>query len=89
LISNIRDAEVVELPHKDECCGFGGVFSVKHPEISSAMLDRKIENIEASEAPTVVVCDTGCLMHIGGGLHRQSKNQQVRHIAEILAEGLK
>jgi len=86
LLSNIRGAEIVELPYQDDCCGFGGVFSVKHPEVSAAMLDRKIENIEASDAPIVVVCDTGCLMHIGGGLHRQGKIQQVKHIAEILAQ---
>jgi L-lactate dehydrogenase complex protein LldE len=85
LLSNIRDAEIVELPYQEECCGFGGVFSVKHPEISAAMLERKIGNIDTSEAPTVVVCDTGCLMHIGGGLHRQKKSQKILHIAEILA----
>jgi L-lactate dehydrogenase complex protein LldE len=85
LLSNIRDAEIVELPYQEECCGFGGVFSVKHPEISAAMLERKIGNIDTSEAPTVVVCDTGCLMHIDGGLHRQKKSQKILHIAEILA----
>jgi L-lactate dehydrogenase complex protein LldE len=85
LLANIREAEIVELPHQEDCCGFGGVFSVKHPEISAAMLEHKIENIESSEAPTVVVCDTGCLMHIAGGLHRQKKPQKVLHIAEVLA----
>jgi L-lactate dehydrogenase complex protein LldE len=85
LLSNIRNAEIVELPYQEECCGFGGVFSVKHPEISAAMLERKIGNIDTSEAPTVVVCDTGCLMHIGGGLHRQKKSQKIQHIAEVLA----
>ena len=85
LLANIRNAEVIELPHQEECCGFGGVFSVKHPEISAAMLERKIENIETSQAPTVVTCDTGCLMHIAGGLHRQKKNQKVMHVAEVLA----
>ena len=85
LLANIRDAEFVELPNQEDCCGFGGVFSVKHPEISAAMLQRKIDNIESSEAPTVIVCDTGCLMHIAGGLHRQKKPQKVLHIAELLA----
>jgi L-lactate dehydrogenase complex protein LldE len=85
LLANVRDAEIIELPYQDECCGFGGVFSVKHPEISAEMLKRKIANIEDTKAPTVVVCDTGCLMHIGGGLHRQGKPQNVLHIAEVLA----
>ena len=86
LLSQVRDAEFIELPHKEECCGFGGVFSVKHPEISVEMLKRKIQNIEDTKAPTVVVCDTGCLMHIGGGLHRNRKPQRVKHIAEILVK---
>ncbi|MBL7163380.1 MAG: (Fe-S)-binding protein [Anaerolineales bacterium] len=84
LLTNIRDAEFHELPNTEECCGFGGVFSVEHPEISAEMLYRKINNIENSGADTVVTCDTGCLMHINGGLHRQGKNLSVKHIAEIL-----
>lgn len=86
LLANVRDANIMELPYQDECCGFGGVFSVKHPEISAEMLQRKIANIEDANAQTVVVCDTGCLMHIGGGLNRQGRSQKVLHIAEILAQ---
>lgn len=86
LLAKVREAQFFELPNKEECCGFGGVFSVKHPEISAEMLKRKIRDIDASTASTVVVCDTGCLMNIAGGLHRANKNQQVRHIAEILAQ---
>jgi L-lactate dehydrogenase complex protein LldE len=85
LLSNVQDSEIIELPFQGECCGFGGVFSVKHPEISAEMLKRKIANIDDTNAPTIVVCDTGCLIHIGGGLHRQGKSQKVLHIAEILA----
>ncbi len=85
LLANVREATIVELPHAEECCGFGGVFSAEHPEISAEMLARKIANVEASGAPTVVTCDTGCLMNIGGGLHRQGKPQRVLHIAEVLA----
>jgi L-lactate dehydrogenase complex protein LldE len=86
LLANVRQAEFIELTHQDECCGFGGVFSVKHPEISAEMLKRKITNIDDTQAPTVVVCDTGCLIHIAGGLHRQKKPQRVLHIAEILSQ---
>jgi len=84
LLANVHGAEVVELPSAEECCGFGGVFSVEHPEISAEMLRRKISNIENSAAPTVVTCDTGCLMHIQGGLKRNKKPQRVVHIAEVL-----
>ena len=86
LLANVRDLGLIELPHAEECCGFGGVFSVEHPEISAEMLKRKIGNIESTSAPLAIVCDTGCLMHIGGGLHKQGKPQRVLHIAEILAQ---
>jgi L-lactate dehydrogenase complex protein LldE len=85
LLSNIRGAEFVELPNAEECCGFGGVFSVEHPEISGEMLTRKLENIAASGAPVVVTADTGCRMQIQGGLKRRGMPQRVIHIAEILA----
>ena len=84
LLANVRGMELVELPQADECCGFGGVFSVEHPEISAEMLKRKISNIESTQTPLAVVADTGCLMHIQGGLHRQGKPQRVLHIAEVL-----
>jgi len=84
LLKAVQGAEFVELSGSTECCGFGGVFSVEHPELSSAMLERKIANIEASEAPVVVSCDAGCITNINGGLHRQHKSQRVVHIAEIL-----
>jgi len=75
LLAAVQGAEFVELPYTDECCGFGGVFSVEHPEISTAMLARKIANIEASGAGLVVACDTGCITNINGGLHRQVKRR--------------
>jgi L-lactate dehydrogenase complex protein LldE len=84
LLAAVREAEFIELPHTDECCGFGGVFAAEQPEISTAMLARKIENIESSRAPLVVSCDAGCLTNINGGLHRLGKNQRVAYIAEIL-----
>ena len=85
LLANVQGATLVELPHAEECCGFGGVFSVEHPEISTEMLQRKISNLEASEAPTLVLADTGCRMHIAGGLNKENKPQRVVHIAEVLA----
>jgi L-lactate dehydrogenase complex protein LldE len=84
LLEHIQGAELVELPNAHECCGFGGIMSVEHPELSAEWLKRKIGNLEASEAPTLVVTDAGCLMHIAGGLHRQGRKQSVLHIAEVL-----
>lgn len=84
LLENVKGATLVKLPHAEECCGFGGIMSVEHPELSAEWLKRKIGNLEASRSPTLVVTDAGCLMHIAGGLHRQGKPQKVIHIAEIL-----
>lgn len=85
LLAAVKGAQIVELPHADECCGFGGIFSVTHPEVSKEMLVKKIENLEASQSPTLVVPDAGCLMHIAGGLHRMGKGQRAVHLAEVLA----
>ncbi|MBI3170240.1 MAG: (Fe-S)-binding protein [Chloroflexi bacterium] len=84
LLQNVHGATLVELPNAQECCGFGGVMSVEHPELSAEWLKRKISNLESTNSPTLVVTDAGCLMHIMGGLHRQGKKQRVVHIAEVL-----
>jgi L-lactate dehydrogenase complex protein LldE len=84
LLANVKGAQIVELPEAEDCCGFGGIFSVTHPELSAEFLKRKISNLEKTQAPTLVVADTGCIMHIAGGLHRQKKPQKVIHIAEVL-----
>ena len=85
LLANVQGATLVELPQAEECCGFGGIMSVEHPELSAEWLKRKISNLEASQSPTLVVTDAGCLMHIAGGLNRQKKSQRVLHIAEVLS----
>ena len=84
LLANVRGATFVELPYAEECCGFGGIMSVEHPELSAEWLKRKISNLEMTQSPTLVVTDAGCLMHIAGGLNRQKKKQRVVHIAEVL-----
>jgi L-lactate dehydrogenase complex protein LldE len=84
LLAAVQEAELVELPHTEECCGFGGVFSVEQPEISAAMLQRKIANVEESQAPIVVACDAGCITNINGGLHRLGKPQRAVYIADVL-----
>lgn len=84
LLSTVRGVEFVELPHSVDCCGFGGVFSVEHPELSTAMLERKIASLEQSGASVVVSCDAGCVTNINGGLHRKHMAQRAVHIAEVL-----
>jgi L-lactate dehydrogenase complex protein LldE len=85
LLENVRGLTLCELPRSTECCGFGGLFSVKFPDISAAMLADKCKCIEASGAEFVVANDGGCLMQIGGGLHRANSRVRPRHLAEILA----
>jgi L-lactate dehydrogenase complex protein LldE len=84
LLANVQGATLVELPQAEECCGFGGIMSVEHPELSAEWLKRKISNLEKTQSLTLVVTDAGCLMHIAGGLNRQKKKQKVVHIAEVL-----
>jgi L-lactate dehydrogenase complex protein LldE len=85
LIRNVRGAEFVDLENADSCCGFGGTFSVKYPEISLAILDQKIEAIERAEVNAVVAADASCLMQIGGRLSRNRSKVRVMHLAELLA----
>ena len=86
LLKTLKNAEFVEMPNADACCGFGGTFSVKYPEISVAILDNKIEAINNCGADTVTACDASCLMQIAGRLSRQASTVKAKHIAEILAE---
>ncbi len=85
LIEHVEGAELVELPSSEECCGFGGTFSVKHPEISVAILDRKLEALRAIDIDTIVGADVSCLMQIGGRLGREGSPIRVLHLAELLA----
>ncbi|HZR23372.1 MAG TPA: (Fe-S)-binding protein [Vicinamibacterales bacterium] len=86
LIASVAGAEQVTVHEQEECCGFGGLFSVKNSEISSAMLGKKMTALEASGADRVVSCDLGCLLHIGGGLHRRGSTLRVQHLAQLLDE---
>jgi len=85
LINRVREAEFVELENAEACCGFGGTFSVKYPEISAAILDQKIQSIERAGADAVVSGDASCLMQIGGRLSRLGSKVRVMHLAELLA----
>lgn len=89
LLDHVENAQQVHLRECDVCCGFGGLFSVKMPEISGAMLDKKISHIEDCPADTIVTGDASCLMHMNGGLSRRGSAKRVRHIVDVLADGLK
>lgn len=85
LLRHVRGAEIVELPDADLCCGFGGTFSVKHPEVSVAMADAKLGAIRQANLRALVSGDTSCLMHLGGRLARQGSTVRTVHLAEVLA----
>jgi L-lactate dehydrogenase complex protein LldE len=87
LLSGVAGATLCPLAESDVCCGFGGLFAVKMADISGAMLGRKLDCVERSGADTVIVTDVSCGMHMAGGLHRRGRPIEVRHIADILAEG--
>ena len=85
LMAGVKGATICPLAESDVCCGFGGLFAVKMADISSAMLARKLDRIQASGADTVVVTDVSCGMHMAGGLHRRGSDVRVRHLADVLA----
>jgi L-lactate dehydrogenase complex protein LldE len=85
LIRHLKQAEFIEMKDSDRCCGFGGTFSVKYPDISTAMVDDKIRNIIESGADTIIGCDISCLMNIQGRLSRMGSPIKVLHIAQLLA----
>jgi L-lactate dehydrogenase complex protein LldE len=85
LLSRIEGVELVELDDGARCCGFGGAFSVKLPELSSAIAEDKLAAIERSGADVVTASDVGCLMHLGGALARRGARARAIHLAELLA----
>ena len=74
-----------EMPDAEVCCGFGGTFCVKYPEISNAIVTKKVANVRATGAPVLLAGDLGCLMNMAGKLARDKSNIEVRHVAEVLA----
>ncbi len=85
LLRQVRDLDFVELPNLEQCCGFGGTFSVKNADTSAAMLSDKVKDILGTGAEVCTAIDNSCLMHLFGSLHRQRTGVKTAHIAEILA----
>ncbi|MBP8949002.1 MAG: (Fe-S)-binding protein [Candidatus Promineofilum sp.] len=89
LVGNLANATIVEWPHGQTCCGFGGLFSVKMADVSGAMLAEKLAAIERSGADTILTGDVSCLLHMNGGLAKLRRPPRVRHVADLLAEGIR
>jgi L-lactate dehydrogenase complex protein LldE len=87
LLRAVRGLDLVDLPDAETCCGFGGTFAVKNPDVSAAMCADKVAAIRQSRAEVVCAGDNSCLMHIGGALSRMRTGVRSMHLAEILASG--
>jgi len=85
LLSKVKGIVVVPIDRPDDCCGFGGTFCVKYPEISNTIVTKKAEHIAATGAGTLLAGDLGCLMNMAGRLQRLGKPVRARHVAEVLA----
>jgi L-lactate dehydrogenase complex protein LldE len=85
LLNTVAGLTISELHDSDVCCGFGGTFCVKYPDISNAIVDRKAANIEATGAGTLLAGDLGCLLNMAGKLKRRGSKVESRHVAEVLA----
>lgn len=85
LLENVRGIDLVPLPKAEQCCGFGGTFSLKNPDVSIAMATDKARHVRSTDAEYLVAGDHACLMNIGGVLHREHAEVRTIHLAEILA----
>ena len=86
LVAQLSNVTVQEQPRKAECCGFGGTFSIKQPDLSGSIVNDKCDALESTGAARVVSQDCGCLMNIGGALEKRQQSMQPQHIAEFLLE---
>lgn len=89
LAAQVDGVTVTTLEGHDQCCGFGGLFAVKMPDVSGAMLQDKCAHIDAADADIILTGDASCLMQMNGGLSRKGSARRVMHVAEFLARGLK
>lgn len=89
LLDGVQGMEFVDLPKKEDCCGFGGTFAVKMADMSEAMVCEKAAHVCETGAEVLVGTDMGCLMNIGGRLNKEGKPVRVMHLAQLLEEGVK
>lgn len=86
LIKSLRNVELIELQREEECCGFGGTFSIKEPEISHAMVSQKIQDIQSQNVEYVLSADAGCLINISGAMQKQGVSTKSMHLYDFLAQ---
>jgi len=87
-LAALNGVRAIPIVDQHECCGFGGLFAIKHGDISSSILSRKLEHVTAAAPDRLVSCDLGCLLHLGGGLHRRQSPIKVQHLAELIDEAV-
>jgi L-lactate dehydrogenase complex protein LldE len=85
LLKHVKGLDLRPLKNLDQCCGFGGTFSVKNPEVSSAMMTAKLLDVLATGTEFCTALDNSCLMHLGGAMHREFASMRTIHMAQILA----
>ena len=85
LLASVRGLDLVEMPDSEICCGFGGTFALKFPDISNAMVTKKTDNIAVPKPDILLAGDLGCLLNMAGKLKRQGSAIRSRHVAEVLA----
>jgi L-lactate dehydrogenase complex protein LldE len=85
LLTSVKGLELVEMADCETCCGFGGTFAIKYPDVSNAIVEKKCANIAAAGTDLVLAGDLGCLMNMAGKLSREGQPVTVRHVAEVLA----
>lgn len=88
LLSSVEGLTLTEMTDSEICCGFGGTFSVKYPDVSNSIVEKKTANVSASDADVLLAGDLGCLFNMAGKLKREGRPIAVRHVAEVLAEQL-
>ncbi|MDA3969346.1 (Fe-S)-binding protein [Helicobacter ibis] len=86
LIRSLKNVELIELEREEECCGFGGTFSIKEPEISNAMVSQKIKDIQSRNVEYMLSADAGCLLNISGAMQKQGVNVQTMHLYDFIAQ---
>ncbi len=87
VLKRVEGLELIPLANAEDCCGFGGTFAVKMPEISTAMGEEKLQHVRETGAELLIASDLGCLMHLSGYARREGQPIQVKHVAQVLAEG--
>jgi L-lactate dehydrogenase complex protein LldE len=85
LLETVQGLKMKEMEEAEICCGFGGTFCIKYPDISNAIVEKKTTNITASKTDCLLAGDLGCLMNMAGKLSREGREMEVRHVAEVLA----